>query len=123
MNQLGKGGFRAVLWHQGESDTGMNPDEYDRKMTTLIQASRQAAGWDVPWFVAQVPTTTPSDGPSASTREAQKKLWDSGVALEGPDTDTLTGDNRDNNDQGIHFSAEGSGRPRQVVGQQGRRLA
>ncbi len=106
MDQLGKGGFRAVLWHQGESDTGMNPDEYDRKMTVLIQGTRQAAGWDVPWFVAQA-TYHPGEGPNAAIREAQKKLWESGVALQGPDTDQLTGDDRDEGGKGIHFSPKG----------------
>ncbi|HLK58969.1 MAG TPA: hypothetical protein VKU00_20515, partial [Chthonomonadaceae bacterium] len=41
------------------------------------------------------------------TRDAQKKLWDTGIALEGPDTDTLTGDNRDFDGKGIHFSPKG----------------
>lgn len=40
-------------------------------------------------------------------RAAQKKLWETGVALEGPDTDTLTGDNRDEGGKGIHFSPKG----------------
>jgi eukaryotic-like serine/threonine-protein kinase len=49
----------------------------------------------------------PRDASSPSTREAQKKLWDEGVALEGPDTDTLTGDHRDLGGMGIHFSPKG----------------
>jgi serine/threonine protein kinase len=107
MNQLGREGFRAVLWHQGESDTGMPSAEYGRKMTALIQQSRKAAGWEVPWFVAQVSYHNPNDTMTAAMREAQKKLWDSGVALEGPDTDTLIGDDRDTNGKGIHFSTKG----------------
>ena len=107
MNQLGKEGFRAVLWHQGESDVNMPPDEYDRKMTDLIQASRKAAGWDVPWFVAQASYHNPKETSFADIREAQKKLWVSGVALQGPDTDQLTGDDRDQNGAGIHFSPKG----------------
>jgi eukaryotic-like serine/threonine-protein kinase len=107
MNQLGREGFRAVLWHQGESDTGMPAEEYVRKMTALIEQSRKAAGWDVPWLVAQVSYHNPNDTMTAATREAQKKLWDTGVALEGPDTDKLIGDDRDNNGKGIHFSAKG----------------
>jgi hypothetical protein len=107
MNQLGREGFRAVLWHQGESDTAMPSTEYERKITALIEQSREAAGWDAPWFVAQVSYLTPKNTTTPATREAQKKLWQSGVALEGPDTDTLTGDNRDGNGQGIHFSPKG----------------
>jgi len=40
-------------------------------------------------------------------RAGQKRLWESGVALEGPDTDTLTGDSRDEGGKGIHFSPKG----------------
>jgi serine/threonine protein kinase len=107
MIELGNDGFRAMLWHQGESDVNMPPDEYDKKMTELIQASRKTAGWDVPWFVAQVSYHNPKETSFPAIRQAQKKLWDSGAALEGPDTDTLTGANRDQNGQGIHFSPGG----------------
>lgn len=103
MYQLGKGGFRAVLWHQGESDTGMNSDDYARLLTNVIWGSKVEAGWEFPWFVAQVSYHDPTHNSFDSTRNAQKQLWDSGVALEGPDTDTLTGDNR----AGIHFGPKG----------------
>ncbi len=36
-----------------------------------------------------------------------KKLWESGLALQGPDTDQLTGDDRDEGGKGIHFSPKG----------------
>ena len=123
MNELGRDGFRAVLWHQGESDTGMLADEYAKKLTNVIEESRGAAGWDVPWFVAQVSYHNPNDVATAATRKAQKKLWDTGVALEGPDTDTLTGDNRDTNGQGIHFSPKGLLAHGKIVGGEGRRVA
>jgi hypothetical protein len=107
MKQLGPNGFRAVLWHQGESDIGMQPDEYTRKMTALIRETQKVAGWDVPWFVAQVSYHNPNQVSFPNPRAAQKKLWETGVALEGPDTDTLTGDNRDEGGKGIHFSPKG----------------
>ena len=34
-------------------------------------------------------------------------MWETKVALEGPDTDALRGDNRDDGGRGIHFSARG----------------
>jgi hypothetical protein len=105
--QLGPQGFRAVLWHQGESDTGMISDEYAIKLTNIIRSSKQQAGWEFPWFVARVSYHSPQEPSFASTRDAQKRLWDEGVALEGPDTDTLTGDNRDTGGKGIHLSAKG----------------
>jgi serine/threonine protein kinase len=107
MKQLGPNGFRAVLWHQGESDVGMQPDEYVRKMTALIRETQKSAGWDVPWFVAQVSYHNPNQVTFPNPRAGQKKLWETGVALEGPDTDTLTGDNRDEGGKGIHFSPKG----------------
>ena len=85
----------------------MPPDEYDQKMTNLIQGSRKAAGWEAPWFVAQASYHGPTAPSFPKVREAQKKLWESGVALPGPDTDTLTGANRDANGAGIHFSPMG----------------
>jgi hypothetical protein len=107
MRQLGRHGFRAVLWHQGESDVGLPGDDYARRLTAVIEESKKAAGWDFPWFVARVSYQNPYNRSFETTRGAQQKLWETGVALEGPDTDTLGGDNRDNNGQGIHFSAKG----------------
>lgn len=105
--QLGAGGFRAVLWHQGESDVGMTTDEYAQKFTSTIRASKQLAGWEFPWVVAQVSYHNPEKPSFDTTRNAQKRLWDQGIALEGPDTDTLGGDNRDFGGKGIHFSPKG----------------
>jgi hypothetical protein len=108
MRQLGPYGFRAVLWHQGESDVGMTTDDYVRKMTALIRETQKVSGWEVPWFVAQVSYQNPNKTSSPNPRAAQKKLWDMGIAFEGPDTDTLTGDNRDNSGKGgMHFSPKG----------------
>ncbi len=107
MNQFGRGGFRAVLWHQGESDVTMPAEEYTRKMTALIQETRRAVGWEVPWFVAQVSYHNPNQVSFPAPRAGQKKLWETGIAFEGPDTDTLTGDNRDEGGKGIHFSPRG----------------
>jgi hypothetical protein len=107
IRQLGVGGFRAVLWHQGESDVGMTAEEYARLLTDVIRASKKEAGWDFPWFVAQASYHNPEKPSFAAVREGQKKLWESKVALEGPDTDTLRGANRDNGGKGIHFSGQG----------------
>ena len=107
MEALGPHGFRAVLWHQGEADFATPADAYARGMTDIIHASQKAAGWDVPWFVAQVSYQSPAAPASESTRAGQKKLWDTKVALEGPDTDALRGDNRDQGGKGIHFSGKG----------------
>lgn len=113
VGQLGRGGFRALLWHQGESDADQKPeygitaDAYRRLLERIIRASRQQAGWGFPWFVAQVSYHTPDDPSCPPIREAQKSLWDAGLALEGPDTDQLTGDYRQDGGRGVHFSDKG----------------
>ncbi|MHC4956154.1 MAG: sialate O-acetylesterase, partial [Planctomycetota bacterium] len=107
IHQLGPGGFRALLWHQGESDVRMTSDLYFRKMKRIIDRSKAEAGWEFPWFVAQVSYHNPKSPRFDSTREAQERLWRTGLAEEGPDTDTLTGKMRDHDGKGIHFSPKG----------------
>ena len=113
IRQLGPHGFRALLWHQGESDAHQAPDHqisaatYAQMMTQLIESAHRDAGWNFPWFVALATYHSPTDPSSPELRQAQRSLWTSGVALEGPDTDTLTGSNRQNNGKGVHLSAQG----------------
>ena len=66
-------------------------------------------------------TTTPTRS-LPNPRAGQKKLWETGVAFEGPDTDTLTGDNRDQGGKGIHFSPKGLQLTRQDVGRESSRV-
>ncbi len=114
LRQLGPHGVRAVLWHQGESDAHQSDSErtlsgklYREYLEKAIRDSRHEAGWVVPWMVAEVSYHTPDDTHSDDIRQAQKSLWDDKLAFEGPDTDTLTGDNRDHQGKGIHLSAKG----------------
>jgi len=114
LRQLGTNGFRAVLWHQGESDANQPdpartlPGELYRKfLAQLIAGSSRAAGWEIPWFIAQVSYHTPDDPGSPDLRAAQAALWRDGLALKGPDTDALTGDLRDGGGKGVHFSGQG----------------
>jgi len=110
----GKGGVRAVLWHQGESDANqrdpsrtLEGTRYRASLIRLIEASRKEIAWEVPWFVAQVSYHVPGDEASPDIRAAQASLWHEGIALEGPDSDSLKGDLRENNGQGVHFSSQG----------------
>ena len=107
--QLGPAGFRALLWHQGESDVEMTPEEYVEKLSFIIAESKRLAGWEFPWIVAKVSYHNPDAPVHESMRVAHQRLWDLGVAMEGPDTDTLTGDNRDEGGLGIHLSPKGLG--------------
>jgi hypothetical protein len=113
--QFGTNGFRAVLWHQGESDNHEPPDRqitpatYRQYLQRVIESSRAAAGWRVPWFVAQA-SYHPGDTGSPELRAAQKSLVTDGVALAGPNTDELGPEFRQNNGKGIHFSGRGQRR-------------
>ena len=113
IRQFGPGGFRALLWHQGESDCHQPPEHeippatYQEMMEQLIQFTRRDAGWEVPWFVAIASYHTPADTGSPAIRDAQRKLAAEGLAMEGPDTDTLTGGFRQNGGTGTHFSDTG----------------
>ena len=59
ISSLGPRGVRAILWHQGESDTHRKPeqqlsaDQYTATMEKVIRVSRERAGWAIPWFTAQ----------------------------------------------------------------------
>lgn len=107
IHQLGPLGFRAMLWHQGEADTSMDPQEYAGKLATVIDASKTAAGWEFPWFIAQATYHSATEASFPAIRDAQKSLWINGIAQEGPDTDTLTSKYRDYGGEGIHFSPKG----------------
>jgi hypothetical protein len=114
MKQLGSRGFRAVLWHQGESDANQaDPTRtlpghlYRGYLEQLIRVSRREIGWDATWFVAQASYHVPGDEASPDIRAAQAALWKQGIALEGPDSDALKGDLRENGGKGVHFSGPG----------------
>jgi hypothetical protein len=114
MKQLGPRGFRAVLWHQGESDANQKDPSrtlpgpcYREYLETIIRDSRREIGWESPWFVAQASYHVPGDEFSPEIRAAQRSLWETGVALEGPDTDALKGELRERSGQGVHFSGPG----------------
>lgn len=114
MQQLGPHGFRAVLWHQGESDANQSdatrtlPGKlYREYLEQLIRESRRAIGWDAPWFVAQASYHVPGDEASPDIRAAQASVWKDGIALEGPDTDALKSEWRENGGKGVHFNGPG----------------
>jgi len=111
---LGLRGFRAVLWHQGESDANQKDPTrtlpgslYQEHLARIIRDSRQATGWDAPWFVAQVSYHVPGDEASTDIRAAQAALWKTGLALAGPDSDALKGELRERGGKGVHFSGPG----------------
>ena len=114
MKPLGPRGFRAVLWHQGESDANQRDTTrtlagplYRESLSNVIRESRREIGWEAPWFVAQVSYHVPGDAASPEIREAQASLAKDGIALAGPDSDSLKSEWREANGQGVHFSGPG----------------
>jgi len=113
IHQLGPHGFRALLWHQGESDAHQKEGHqidgatYRTMMIALIGASRKDAGWKFPWMVAEATYHSPSDPSDPDIEQAQRSLWRRDIALEGPDTDTLGAVYRQNHGAGVHFSDAG----------------
>lgn len=98
--QLGPQGFRCLLWHQGEADATTPEQEYYDRLKTIVEQSNLRARWSFPWMVAQLG--------GWQTKKAKVRLWADGVALEGPDTDTLLGpENRQQNGKNPHFTELG----------------
>jgi hypothetical protein len=93
-----KMGFRAVLWHQGETDArfNMTPGEYYDYLGELINFSRKDANQEIPWIVAQATRGGGCDDAtvilSPEIRAAQKQIaHDPNIrqVFEGPNTDDI----------------------------------
>ncbi len=114
LQELGKGGARAVLWHQGEGDAGegTTAQQYCENLATTIRQLSQDIGWCPPWVVAGVSAV--QEYPRAVTPPVlagQQRLWKQAIALEGPLTDDLAGpqfryDGTHFNDFGLRAHAE-----------------
>ncbi len=114
MRPLGHNGFRAVLWHQGESDANQKDTTrtlagklYREYLEKIIRDSRRDTGFEAPWFVAQASYHLPGDEGSDDIRAAQAALWKDGLAQPGPDSDELKGLLRERKGLGVHFSGPG----------------
>lgn len=110
LRQLGPDGFRAMLWHQGETDAdiSMDTDAYANALAEIITGWRTELNRDFPFFVAQATFIPwPKEKVFPEVRAAQQRLWKRKIALQGPDTDTMRGDLRDCGGKGIHFSKKG----------------
>jgi Carbohydrate esterase, sialic acid-specific acetylesterase len=55
LQSLGASGCRAVLWHQGESDSlaSVTAITHATRLNSMITQSRTDAGWTVPWYLAE----------------------------------------------------------------------
>ncbi len=93
----------VALPRRAPADVQITGDQYRQFMEKLIRASRKCAGWEIPWLVAQATYHSEQDPADEEFRGAQRALWDSKIALEGPDTDALRKEYR----TGVHFNAKG----------------
>lgn len=114
MKSLGPNGFRAVLWHQGESDANQKDSSrtlpgklYREYLERVVTASRDEIGWEAPWFVARASYHAPDDPGSDDVRAAQKAMTEVKRVFAGPDSDALSGKHRDGGGRGVHFSGPG----------------
>ncbi|HEX5791434.1 MAG TPA: sialate O-acetylesterase [Luteolibacter sp.] len=107
VRELPKGGIRAILWHQGESDSlAKTPAEtYRDRLKTIIESLNKDAGYDIPWFVAKASLHSKSEEPEEKeVARGQELLWKEGIAKRGPDTDELGPEYRSDK---VHFNQKG----------------
>jgi len=104
-------GCRAVLWHQGESDSisGTTAESYARMLTHTIAQSRKDAGWDVPWGVAlasfhPAPEAT-TERQAAVVAGQREVLATIPCVFKGPETDGFHARGWLCDD--VHFNAQG----------------
>lgn len=113
-------GARAILWHQGESDTfkQTSTTDYAERLTQIIEQSRTDAGRAIHWGVAlaaYVPEELWDGAPEtlpwyqAAVREGQLQVINSILGVfRGPDTDLLGPAYRyEQQDYRIHFNGSG----------------
>lgn len=107
----GKQGVRAVLWHQGESDSipGTSAENYAKMLSDTIVQSRKDAGWDVPWGVALAsfhpkPEAT-AERQAAIVAGQRKVIAKVPGVFKGPETDSFH--TRGWLSDSVHFNAQG----------------
>ena len=109
------GRFRAVLWQQGESDVieKTTTEQYIANLSLIRARAARAWGFEPVWLAAKSthhPTVYNDPEGEARIRDAIEKLAQIQGFGAGPDTDTLTGENRGDAKSRRHFSAIGQRR-------------
>ena len=116
LNQLASlTGLRAVLWHQGESDSypaNTPQDAYFNDLKTLIDISRADCGRNVSWVVARVSYAPDENGQGRTSQaviDAQNQVIASvGNVFAGPNTDVINVPRSGAAIDGyVHFSGSG----------------
>jgi len=113
------GTFRAVLWQQGESDViaKTTSETYIANLQKIRRAAVEAWGFEPVWLAAKSthhPTVYNDPEGEGRIRNAIEQLSKLPGFGAGPDTDTLTGENRGDAKSRRHFSAIGQRRAAQL---------
>ncbi len=117
LGEAGKriGRFRAVLWQQGESDVieKTTTEQYIANVSLIRTKAARAWGFEPVWLAAKSthhPTVYNDPEGEGRIRTAIDKLALIQGFGAGPDTDSLTGENRGDAKSRRHFSAIGQRR-------------
>ena len=105
-------GFRAFLWHQGESDAIANttPAVYQTRLNSVISQSRVDAGWSIPWYISEAsfhPATSLSQEEPVVAGQ-RRVIEGDALVFPGPVTDDFHLDGGVENTgwgYGVHFNA------------------
>lgn len=102
-------GYRAFLFHQGENDAGKTSAElYAATLMKLIGRTRDDAGYDLPWMVANAAYTYYTNSTQeAVILEAQQSVCDEETIFLGPYTDDMTKATGQRGSDDLHFNLEG----------------
>ena len=107
LHYISRTGARAVLWHQGETDTnnGTSQQTYYNNINYVIQKSRQQVGnTPLGWMVSRASFTNNQVSPAVIAAQNQL-IANIPNVFAGPYSDTLTGP--ENRADGIHLSGMG----------------
>jgi hypothetical protein len=102
------GGIRAILWHQGESDSAQRTpaETYCQDLSSIIQTVRGQIGYPVAWLVAHATALyAPPVGRSRTRLGQSCAIHRNPNTFPGPDTDLLGYDVR--RSDATHFSRQG----------------
>lgn len=109
INDLKPYGYRAFLLHQGEADTdGTNREKYLASLRQLIAQTREDAGYNLNWCIAQVSyawSNYNNTKKMESMKETQRAACNDETIFVGPTTDDLQGEYRHTDN--LHLSKLG----------------
>ena len=98
-------GVRAVLWHQGEGDTGREGQQYVDNVSFVIQKSRDQLGLgQIPWVISRASYIYGASTPAIIWAQ-NRLIADVPGVFAGPQTDNLIGPEM--RPDATHFSGAG----------------